>query len=590
MPFTLPRIRCPGTRLRPRKASCPWVSASVLLLVAMMTGCATTPVESVPETTAVRPIDSTDAARAAAFYADLTADNDAVRESSARALIERGLLAELSAYERFEVYAVALTIAVARGDDRDRTEPLFDAISPVTDAQRDRLHNIQADHAAAHGEHFDAFLHLVHARSLADDERNRRIWAHLLTIPDRLISTPRNANPLFDRTARAWWELAERYARATSPRDQHRIWTSWQELNAGHQAVRGALDLSQDLNASLRIAVLLPLDGEMVSAGEAIRNGFVAAQIEDGQSEDEILLFDTSGGIETAIDAAIEAEIDVIVGPLLKEDVSAVAARDLDVPVVALNQINESHDNIIQLALASEDDARVIARAVRERGYERVVLIAIPQAWSQRAFLALQEALGETVVETVTIDSSRNVTELTAGLFDIDEGQERHSVITGLVGSDVEYTAIRRQDVDAVIALVGSVRLVGLLPALSFHAATDLPLLLPSNVLRATPNSRAVESMQVAVPTWQLFPNRLERESIRRVASTIQSPLVALGIDAYRVAKRIDAFRANEPIIGSTGVLRFAEGAVERDLHWAEYERGRLRHRPARSSSEFADR
>ena len=546
-----------------------------------MTGCATAPTETAPETTAPRPIAST----AAALYADLTTGDDAVREASALALIERGLLMDLRADERFEVYAVVLAIAVARGDDEDRIQPLLDAISPVTDTQRHRLHTIQADYAAARGEHFDAFLHLVHADSLGDDERNERIWAHLLAIPDRLISTPTSADPLFDRTARAWWELAERYARATSPREQHRIWTSWRELNAGHQAVRAVLDIRQDTDRSRRIALLLPLAGEMISAGEAIRNGFVAAQIEGGQSEDEIMLFDTSDGIEAAIDAAVEAEIDLIVGPLLKENVSAIAARGLSVPVVALNQIDESHDNIIQLALASEDDARVIERAVRERGYERVVLIAIPQAWSQRAFLALQEALGETVVETVTIDSSRNVTELTAGLFDIDEGQVRHSVIARLVGEDVEYTAIRRQDVDAVIALVGSIRLVGLLPALSFHAATDLPLLLPSNVLRSTPNSRAVESMQVAVPTWELFPNRLERESIRRVASTIQSPLVALGIDAYRVAKRIEAFRGQEPIIGSTGVLRFVDGAVKRDLHWAEFERGRLRHRPIQSSS-----
>lgn len=586
MPVTLPRISRPGTRVRsyprPRSRS----SVAALLLVALVSGCASSPTQTPTESTDPRPTASTDRGRAAQLYADLTHRNDTVRESSALTLIEGGLLTELSAEQRFEVYAVALEIALTRGDGPEQIETLLDATSPVNDAQQSRLHGVRANYAAMRGLHFDAFLHLVHAGSLGDDERNRRIWAHLLAIPDRLISTPKDANPLFDRTARAWWDLAGRYARATSPAEQHRIWTSWRELNTAHQAIRGTLEISPTPATKARIALLLPLDGEMVSAGEAIRNGFVAAQLEGGQSDDEIMLFDTSASIEAAIDAAIEAQVDLIVGPLLKENVSAVAARELDIPIVALNQINESHDNIIQLALASEDDARVIARAVRQQGFKRVVLITIPQGWSQRAFVALERALGDTIVETVVIDNSRNVTELTAGLFDIDEGQARHSVITQLVGGDVEYTAIRRQDVDAVIALVGSIRLVGLLPALSFHAATDLPLLLPSNILRATPSSRAVDSMQVAVPTWQLSPNRLERESIRRVASTIQSPLVALGIDAYRVAKRIDAFRGAEPIIGSTGVLRFVNGGVERDLHWAEYERGRLRHRPAQSPGE----
>ena len=592
MSFTLPRKAPSGTRAlresgnvyrHTREARAAWRGITAGLWVIILGGCASTPPDVPSPTPAPVPIATSDSAYARSLFRDIRHDDATVRRASAQTILDEDLLGELSQAQRFDVLAVLIEAAISIGRIDAATEALIDAIAPVSDGQRGRFHELWADYHAIRDDHFEAFVHLVHATELPDAERNRRIWAHLEAIPRRLVSAPSGEHPLFDREARGWWDLARRYARATAPEEQARVWASWRELNAGHQATTSPIDI--DATVPRRIALLLPLSGAMVSAGEAIRDGFIAAQLEGSRGADEIVLFDTGDDIEAAIDEALRAEVDVMVGPLLKENVAHVAARALEIPIVALNQIDATFDNVIQLALASEDDARVIAEAVRAQGFERVVMVAIPQAWSQRAFIDLSEALGSTIVETTTIDEPRNVTELTAALFDVDEGQERHSVITRLVGEDVEFSAVRRQDVDAVIALVGSVQLAGLLPALSFHAANDLPLLLPSNVLRSTPNSSAVTSMQVAVPTWQLAPNLLERESIRRVASATQSPLVALGIDAYRIVKRLDRFRAQEPIIGSTGVLRFEDDVVVRDLHWAEYERGRLRHRPLTENS-----
>ena len=122
-----------------------------------------------------------------------------------------------------------------------------------------------------------------------------------------------------------------------------------------------------------QIALLLPLSGRSEPVGVAVRDGFIAAYLEQAPaSRPQLRIYDVAAqSIGVAYRQALQDGASFIVGPLTKEDVAAVAPlAGGRTPVLALNFLDDSvatGRNFYQFALLPEDEARMVARRLVRR-------------------------------------------------------------------------------------------------------------------------------------------------------------------------------------------------------------------------------
>ncbi|NUO77884.1 MAG: hypothetical protein HOQ32_17965, partial [Lysobacter sp.] len=91
-----------------------------------------------------------------------------------------------------------------------------------------------------------------------------------------------------------------------------------------------------------KIAVLLPLSGGLATAASPVRDGFLAGYYGENRRRPDVVFYDTlgtAGGTLAAYDKAAAEGNDFVVGPLGRDEVSALFGKsELPVPVLALNR------------------------------------------------------------------------------------------------------------------------------------------------------------------------------------------------------------------------------------------------------------
>ncbi len=120
---------------------------------------------------------------------------------------------------------------------------------------------------------------------------------------------------------------------------------NWRRLFPQHPANDSVLALAQNQIAVAtqypdQIALLLPLSGRAESIGVAVRDGFIAAYLEqDPAARPHLKIYDVAAeSVGNAYQRAVQDGAGFIVGPLTKEDVAAVAPLAAGrMPILALN-------------------------------------------------------------------------------------------------------------------------------------------------------------------------------------------------------------------------------------------------------------
>ena len=374
---------------------------------------------------------------------------------------------------------------------------------------------------------------------------------------------------------------------------QFQAWEDWKVSHAGHPAARFPPPGSTPLAGRPRaFALLIPLSGPLGGVGQAVRDGFSAALLHaeaavrtdaHGSPPTTVRLYDT--GSMAATDAyrlAVADGAELVIGPLRKAAVAEVAAIPPAVPMLALNHLDEAPlalaARIPQLALAPEDDASAIAAALTGDGVQRIVLFDTGAAWSARAKARLlAEGRGVDVVATGRLGSG-DVTPIVGDALAVTQSTRRHAEIARLLATDaLQFTPRRRDDVDAVVALVSEQQLLFLKRALEYHFAGGLPIYAPSAAVGAA--LRPINGVHVCGIPWQLHPDRLRDATAPLPASRGSSaPWFAFGVDSFRLANQWQRLIARDvPIAGSTGTLLLgSNGQIQRQLAWATVRGGRL--------------
>jgi len=434
-------------------------------------------------------------------------------------------------------------------------------------------------------------------------DNQQRIWESLaLADPQQLVRWDKQTT---DGTLKGWLELA--YISKTAPAElaglQQQL-NDWRQRFRQHPADPRFITLVMEDWQSLqvrpgKIAVLLPFSGPYAKVAEAIITGITAAFYSDSNHTESSTLnyYDlgaTQADVKEIYARAMNDGADLILGPLNKKNVAALAAMDeLPVPVLSLNYLDESIPppaNLFQFGLLPEDEARQVAERAALDGYNHAIIFVPEGPWGTRLLEAFRErfdTLGGTILATerfLANDADYSYSIKRALL--IDESEKRYKTIKATVNRDVKFEPRRRQDAEFIF-IGASPRQARLLrPQFKFHYAADVPVYATSHIYSGIENVSAdkdLDGVRYCDIPWVLREENPEPELSERLAVSFpqtnkQLPrLVALGFDAYNLVPHIKflAARPFERYPGLTGNLSVDDTRrVHRQLNWAHFIKG----------------
>jgi outer membrane PBP1 activator LpoA protein len=313
----------------------------------------------------------------------------------------------------------------------------------------------------------------------------------------------------------------------------------------------------------VKLAVLLPLSGNLAAAARPVRDGFLAGYYGESRRRPEVKFYDTAGSIAGALsayDRAVGDDSDFVVGPLGRDEVSALFARgDLKVPTLALNRGTQATpQGQASFSLSPEDEGIAAADYLLHKGARSVLVIAGDDDTQRRAVASLRERLasrGGTVVATVD-DGATDFAPALAGrqadaVFLATKGNVARGVVArlaaiGLSGKPIVGTS-------QLVSGTGKAADDRVLDGIAFPSESWL--------------TRGVRGLAGAEATGARLPS----------ARGPGGRLFAFGFDAWLLTAYLDSLgrKADAAVEGATGVLRLdGFGNVQRTPAWSTFVNG----------------
>ncbi|WP_305966676.1 penicillin-binding protein activator [Marinobacter salsuginis] len=585
--------------------------ASVFTAALLSAGCATVNLETHVAQTADQALelasneDNTETAQAYLLRI-ASRFQDQGNHEAARTLLQSRQLAQPASGLGNQKLLLAMASATALGDE-SWAKAIAGELAPSTfiDYPADlitRAANLQTDTYSLAGEPIPAAMTLIllaQTDNTADAQQiHNRIWSLLEQVSEGDLSSA--SAEAIGYEAQGWLELASLVRTPDAGIDeQGRIIRNWQNNWPGHPAAQ-VLPAELRLIATLaesrpeKIALALPLEGPLATAGKAIRDGFLAAYYLDDSAdrgETDIRIFNTAGTAFADLYKQLsEQDIDLIVGPLEKEALAGLGSMNtLPVPALGLNYLpadTRPADGLYQFGLSAEDEARQIADRLAAEQLRQVLVLIPGGEWGDRVEAALLKRMASN--EGVALDIERfyredNLRAVTADLLGITVSRDRAIQVERTIGMDVEFEPRRRQDADAIVMVAEPTVARQFKPLFAFYFGGDLPVYSPSIIYEGTPAPSRDRDLNGVIFTdipWVLGDdNELRTRATENLSGTRGQPgrLFAMGADAWHLSKRLPLLRQVESasISGQTGILTMtAEGSIHREQLWAQFRNG----------------
>jgi outer membrane PBP1 activator LpoA protein len=375
------------------------------------------------------------------------------------------------------------------------------------------------------------------------------------------------------------------------------------EQAAAHTAAPAALPDQVAANPAEyepHIALLLPVTGRAAAAAISVREGFMTAFYQTPVAQRvPVRVYDTGvTSVTDALNAAMRAGAEFIVGPLTREEVTAAADTPArHVPLLALNFLPAEHvapAQFYQYALSPEDEARLVAQRVLQDHHLRGVAIVPAGDWGTRVLSAFRQELtagGGELIDSEMIDAAR--TDFSSSIISvlrISDSTARARRLEALLGTKLVFEPRRRADIGFIFAPAQANIERLLRPQLRFHYAGDIATYATSDAFEPDPRANEdLEGLMFPDMPWMLGGDLAD--AVRSAAHDAwpsggphRGRLFAFGFDAYRiaVALRNPGVAGNLSIEGLTGRLSVdAERHVRRELGWAQLHNGELHLLPA---------
>ena len=295
-------------------------------------------------------------------------------------------------------------------------------------------------------------------------------------------------------------------------------------------------------SANAHIALLLPLNSSAFGrAAEAVKQGFMAASaIQPGTLPIKIYPSgDKVDDIVSAYGQATQAGARIVVGPLTKNGVTALASSQLvSVPTLALNLPERDATlppQLYLLGLAADIEARQIAQAAFADGRRTASIIVSGGALEKRiqlSFAAEWQILGGTILDQFSFSGPN------AGA--VGESLQKHPVDMVFLAMDGQEARLLRP-----------------------YLKLDIPFYASSQIYAGANNPQKyhdLNGIRFADMPWLLQPDHVAVMVYPRPQTPLGTDLerlYALGIDAWRLALMLQANPPDSALIldGVTGQL-----------------------------------
>jgi outer membrane PBP1 activator LpoA protein len=324
--------------------------------------------------------------------------------------------------------------------------------------------------------------------------------------------------------------------------------------------------LSQSSHAPVRMGLILPLRSDTLgAAAEALRAGFMAGWERD-KDNIAVNVIETGDGAQDILASYAQAlqDADIIVGPLARSAVTAVAASPLvSKPTIALNH-PEGYgtssaiplpQQMLAMGLSIEEEARQVAQwAAAEQPGATALILTTNSAWQRRiaaAFASRWQQLGNPVrmVELNAPNSylsDPDLVQLRArlqqdppGLLFSAMGADQTRQLRGALAS-----GLLRESDEPVISTADGLP-VSPAPAPAVPAFGALPLY-GTSALNASGGMNSptneLDGVRLLDLPWQVqrdHPAVMVYPHPVQAGTADMERLYALGIDAFRVAREI---------------------------------------------------
>jgi len=321
-----------------------------------------------------------------------------------------------------------------------------------------------------------------------------------------------------------------------------------------------------------KLAVLLPLTGNLATAASPVRDGLLAGYYGEHRQRPEIVFYDTAGTPAGAIAAyrkAVGEGADFVVGPLGRDEVGALFKEgELNVSSLALNRGPANPPNgHASFALAPEDDGIAAAEYLLSQRVRRVLVLVGNDDGLRRSVSAFREHLasrGGSLVETLSI------------------GDKPADSLASL-----QAAAQKEGGVDAVFLALKGTQARAIAPLLTGVGLGGKPRVATSQLLSGTGKAEQDKALDgIAFPTesWSVQGVRglPSAELTAKSLSTARGPaakLFAFGYDAWLLTAYLErlANGSDGQIDGATGALRIdGFGNIVRNPAWSTFSGGQI--------------
>jgi len=320
----------------------------------------------------------------------------------------------------------------------------------------------------------------------------------------------------------------------------------------------------------VKLAVLLPLSGNLASAAAPVRDGFLTGYYGETRRRPEVAFYDTAGtaaGASAAYQRALAEGNDFVLGPLGRDEVAAVFRETKPgVSMLALNRVGTPPSGAASFSLSPEDDGIAAADYLLAHKAKRVLVLTGNDDGMRRAAAALRDTLaarGGAVVENLDIGGDP-LTLL----------PRLQAAVQKAGAAAAVFLAMRASEARTVAPLLAPAGLGG-------------KLRVATSALVAGMSATPTENMAldgIAYPTEPWTSHGLSglpsAASVAQRLKTARGPaarLFAFGYDAWLITAYLQklALEANGQVNGATGTLRLdGFGNVLHTPTWSTFSGG----------------
>ncbi|MGV8919296.1 MAG: penicillin-binding protein activator [Pseudomonas sp.] len=590
---------------------------TALCLAALLAACASSPSSSLgelprtPDASIEQLLEQAAAAKTPdqAALLRLSAADQAYRQGNpgrSAKILEQVPLDQLKPAQQVYASTLSAELALTRNQPKVAlaalSHPSLQRLGELPVEQQVRTGVVQARALEADGQTLAAARERVFIAPLlkgADASANNdAIWSLVAALPpEQLQST--GADDLS-----GWMSLARAVKGAGTLEQQQAAIDTWKAQNPQHPAAQQLPSALVKLRALTseplnKIALLLPQDGQLASVARALREGFMAAHYQAqkaGQKPPVIEVFDSSRltSMDEFYRQAKAAGVQLVIGPLEKTLVKQLSTRpQLPIPTLALNYSDSRQagpPQLFQFGLAAEDEAREVARRAWADGKRSAAAMVPKGEWGDRvldAFRQNWQALGGTFIVAERVDQPVALAQQIADMFQLRNSSTKS--LQSSAGGSAAAQPTRRQDIDFIFLAATPQQAQQIKPTLVFQYAGDVPVYATSHLFTNSGDQaqyKDLEGIRFCETPWLLNSgDPLHQQVVAQwpQASGSLGRLYAMGIDAYRLAPRLDQLKAmpDSRIDGLTGSLSLGQGQrIERQLPWAQFTSGQVQRLP----------